>query len=521
VGVVGLPLEALPQDAVGIVPVGGGAGQELGDHGLQEGGVAEGQRLPVLEDVPPVALVVVELGTAGLAHLDGEDVPGAAGVAVAAAEGQRQVLPSQPLQVGVPAGLQGRQEVPALGSLLQRGQERLVAGGKVAVGRGQEAPEVVPGDAGAQPGHSAPHDVEQGVGEVPAGAAFVLAGLEPVGAGHPPQKALGAALHVLQELRAQVPAPGQKRLQGHHRRSVQGQVGHHEPLPGGSGFEGQGCVHQVGAAAPAHVRLLHEGFAPAEGGELGGGEEPHRGFQPQAPGGVHPEGFAGFGAVGGDGAQAEEGQARSGQQLRALVAVDEGAELQLEAPADLCGQDVLEAVQDLRLHPAGPQVHQLGPAHEPEAVAGHPAHPEGQAQVLVGLLEDDAVAVDALEQVPADAVGALVPVRERLPQAGAAVPRHPHHGLAPRVLQAVVDAVVCVVGEQGVVRIAPAGGERAVAGHEQPVVGIAHHAHEERRHAVETGNPEPAFAVEVHDAAAHFRGRGQEGDEGAGHGRSP
>ena len=88
---------------------------ELGDDVLDELGIAERQRLPVLEDVPPVPLEVRAPGLPSrVAHLDVEAVPGPAGIAVAAAEGEGEVLVGEPLEVRVAAvGGRARSAGPA------------------------------------------------------------------------------------------------------------------------------------------------------------------------------------------------------------------------------------------------------------------------------------------------------------------------------------------------------------------------------------------------------------------------
>jgi hypothetical protein len=97
-----LPLDAVAGDPVGVVAVGGGRAEEDADHPVDEPGERVRERLPVLEDVAPVALVVEPQAAVAVAHVDREAVPGAAGVAVAPTEGERQVRAAEPLEVGVP-----------------------------------------------------------------------------------------------------------------------------------------------------------------------------------------------------------------------------------------------------------------------------------------------------------------------------------------------------------------------------------------------------------------------------------
>ena len=104
-GIVGLnrfPFETIFEDAVGVVAVERGGVEELENHAFDELGVGVHQGFPVLEDVAPVALVVQNFRT-GLfvAQVDGKAVPRTAGVAVPAAEFQRQVFGTQSLEVEV------------------------------------------------------------------------------------------------------------------------------------------------------------------------------------------------------------------------------------------------------------------------------------------------------------------------------------------------------------------------------------------------------------------------------------
>ena len=53
-----LPLDAGAGDAIRIITVGGGGIEEFGDDARDVVGIGQGQRLPVLEDIAPVALVI-------------------------------------------------------------------------------------------------------------------------------------------------------------------------------------------------------------------------------------------------------------------------------------------------------------------------------------------------------------------------------------------------------------------------------------------------------------------------------
>ena len=114
-----LPVDAGARDAVRVVPVGRRRVEEHRDHRLDVLRERPGQRLPVLEDVPPVALEVDARLTAGVGQGDRELVPRPARVAVPAAERQRQVLAHEPQQVRVPGRVGPLDEVV---DLLGRGE---------------------------------------------------------------------------------------------------------------------------------------------------------------------------------------------------------------------------------------------------------------------------------------------------------------------------------------------------------------------------------------------------------------
>ncbi len=95
-----LPVDAGAADAVGVVPVCRRCVQEHGDELAQVAGIADAERLPVLEDVAPVALVAIDQ-LVTVVDADGVPVPRPARVAVAAAEGERQVAAQQACQLGV------------------------------------------------------------------------------------------------------------------------------------------------------------------------------------------------------------------------------------------------------------------------------------------------------------------------------------------------------------------------------------------------------------------------------------
>ncbi len=101
-----LPVDPVAGDPVGVESVGGRGVDELGDDRRQIPGEAATQRLPVLEDVAPVALIAEQRLAIGISDPDREVIPRSARITVASRERQRQVLVRQPGQVRI-TGLGG------------------------------------------------------------------------------------------------------------------------------------------------------------------------------------------------------------------------------------------------------------------------------------------------------------------------------------------------------------------------------------------------------------------------------
>ena len=102
-----LPVDSFPGNAIRVVSIHGRSVDELGDDVLDELREAESQRLPVLEDVPPVALVGQQWFAASILQPDRELVPRATRIAVTATECDRQVLVAEPFQLRVAGPLHG------------------------------------------------------------------------------------------------------------------------------------------------------------------------------------------------------------------------------------------------------------------------------------------------------------------------------------------------------------------------------------------------------------------------------
>ena len=104
------PVDAVPGNTIRIVTVGSRGVDEFGNETFDVSRERKGKSFPVLENVTPVALVVQVLRPIGVFEIDGEVIPGSAGVTMPTAECQRQILIYKP----------GERFIPAVLSQLQR-----------------------------------------------------------------------------------------------------------------------------------------------------------------------------------------------------------------------------------------------------------------------------------------------------------------------------------------------------------------------------------------------------------------
>ena len=100
-GLYHLPVYALGGYLIGVVAVNGGGVEELRDDTVRIERIGQGERLPVLEDVAPVALISNDTLAFGVIDTDVKQVPRARRVAVAAGEGQRQILQEEAMELEV------------------------------------------------------------------------------------------------------------------------------------------------------------------------------------------------------------------------------------------------------------------------------------------------------------------------------------------------------------------------------------------------------------------------------------
>ena len=159
-------------------------------HLLEVAREALGQRLPVLEDVAPVALVAVDRLPVLVPDVDREAVPRPARVAVAAAERERQVRAAQPSELGIARRLRGAPERVERDRLWQGGQPAFHAGVQRSVLSTQERVEVATRESVRVEEGPATHAVEEDAGEVVDGGRLVRRVLQPIGRGDHSAQAL-------------------------------------------------------------------------------------------------------------------------------------------------------------------------------------------------------------------------------------------------------------------------------------------------------------------------------------------
>ena len=156
-----LPINAVPGDAIRVVAIGGGGVGELADHAGRVAREGKREGLPVLEDVTPVALVIQNPCPVRIFRGDGESIPGAAGIAVPPAEGQRQIFPAEPLKVGVSAFHRQRQQAGVVNAFAELAEKGGVTGGDLFVRMADKGLQVVRIHLVAVIKNAATHHIEQ------------------------------------------------------------------------------------------------------------------------------------------------------------------------------------------------------------------------------------------------------------------------------------------------------------------------------------------------------------------------
>ena len=487
-----LPVDAGAGDAVGVVAVGGRGVEELGDDVREPGRVRLQQRLPVLEDVSPVALVGEQLPADVVPDVDREPVPRPARVAVPAGERQGQVLEHQPDEIGVARRIGELADVAELGPLAERRQRLGVTIAAGPVANAEEVEQVGDRDPGAVGEDAAAHRVEQDVGQVVGVGDRVGRVLEPVGVGQHRAQAVAPGLDVVRQ------SPADALLVDvveavDHLGVVEVGVGDDRPGRRPSCADRDRAVQQVGAGQAGEER---RGSGRSSGEHVVDGplveERPSR-REACRPHHGRGERLARFGAVGHEGLQRVDGCGSPRPGLGALVRVDEVGAGQLGGGLDAGGHHVEEPVEHVEL--GEPVAGDLDGARPAVCTRRRPGCGERQPPALIVLLEGQHVAEDSLGDRP----GALgwADGLERAPElatrgGGTGDERH-----GAGVTGGAVQPIVGEVGEDRPVGVDPPRSQRPVARDEHPEVGVGHDRREERFHPLDVidpvgvGRPEP------------------------------
>ena len=212
-GVMGLrhfPIDAPARDPVGVVAVRGRSIEEPRDHARGEAGERLGQGLPVLENVPPIALIIEHPPARRVPGGDGEAVPRPARVAVAPAEGQGQVFTADSLETRVGRLARRLDQLRVSESCGQAAGQAFPARDHGGRGRTHMVVEIAAVDF-LPVGENAPaHHIAERVGVVPRGSHGQRGDLQPVGAADDPFEFFGAFPDVGQHL----PPEGGRFFQG-------------------------------------------------------------------------------------------------------------------------------------------------------------------------------------------------------------------------------------------------------------------------------------------------------------------
>ncbi len=111
IGLLDFPVDAFLGNSVWVVAIHCRGVDELGNHVFDKFRIAEGQGLPVLENITPVALVGEQVVAPIVFQFDRKLVPGPARVTMPATKGDGQVLAGQTLQLIVALILDGGEQL--------------------------------------------------------------------------------------------------------------------------------------------------------------------------------------------------------------------------------------------------------------------------------------------------------------------------------------------------------------------------------------------------------------------------
>ena len=288
---------------------------------------------------------------------------------------------------------------------------------------------------------------------------------------------------------------------------VRGDIRDRDPTHRRASVRCDGGRHQEGALPPRQQMLGGEALAGAEPPHLAVRQRHHRVAEgiaePVRPCQRRPQRLRRVGTVAHLRFQGEQREARGRVVLAAAVGVHERAGGLLGGELHAGGQHVEQPVEQTDLHGRQPAVtHQFATADEARLGRSRPRVAEGQAEGFVAFLEAEPIAFGRPSQRALHLAERRVR-SERLPDVAAGAHAQQCQRTGPAA--AAVQAVVGLVGEQGMLGAAAADRERPAAGHEQPLVVRRDHIHQERVEQVVVVDPVPLAAVLRHEPARRHR----------------
>ena len=412
-GLYHLPVYALGGNLIGVVAVNGSGVEKLRDDTVRIERVRQGERLPVLEDVAPVALISNDTLAFGVIDTDVKQVPRARRVAVAAGEGQRQILQEEAMELAiltVQHALLQRRVVHLLGQLRQ---ESAVAFCQSTVEVSDMAGKGAGVDAVVVAIEPAAHGVEEGVGEVACHARLVGGLLYAVVLPYNSPQVVGGLLHGFLYL-----FYGVGLREALHTRPDLGSVERHiaylVPCPLAVGVEGERTMRQCCTANALALGLVGNRLLHTERIQLAGRSQQTRLRQAEREDRIATQRLAGLSAVHQDSLHAEERS--EGESLGLLIRIHQRREDILRLLFYARRQHILQAVYHLHGHRLRAVVAQAGAAHPSPLPCGHPLVAKSQPEVKVLLHEEQAVADHRLGDRAFRPIHAHIAVRERLPR---------------------------------------------------------------------------------------------------------
>ncbi len=307
--------------------------------------------------------------------------------------------------------------------------------------------------------------------------------LQAVGAGDPAPQALARSREVGRD-----PLAGAAREEHRPQRLdldvAETHVGDQVPAARFAGRELEAREGEVGRPPALELRLGHQWLAAAKGRQRVGGQEHGRGRKAHEVDHRRLERLRRPRLVHDQGLQRDDAHGRPGVDLGPRVGVHQAAGALLLRHGGPGGHEIQQAVEDLQRRLRAPAVLHGHRAHEPEGRALRPAIAQREPQRVVLLLEGDLISFQRLGEVARDALAGRVAAK-RLPEHRAGLAPDAQQRYRAGVPVAVVELVVGHVGEERPVGVDAPRRQAAPAGDVHPVIRVADHAHQERRHPVD------------------------------------